>query len=236
MIYTFVTHPWVVRLVSSVFADKIPCLSGIVYVPTHAPDKIKAGIFWGIYDYQERLLISKYLLRNCDVIELGASLGIVSRSILRRLDSDRKLISIEANQTLKEYWLKNTAGSSNYSASAILENALVSYCDLDGFDFGQDNLTGRSSSSGTSMPIITLQEISKRFSLKEPFSLVMDVEGMEYEILRHEMPFIRRCIFLCTEFHRSREQNLYFFNEMNRWGFQLLERRHTVAAWQKSVD
>jgi len=206
-----------------------------VHVPVHTPDKIKAGIFWEIYEYQKRFLISKYLPRNYDVLELGASLGLTSGAILKRLNSGRKLISVEANQILKEYWLKNTAGCSDHSTTAVLENALVSYVTTDGFESGLDNLTGRASSSGTSMPKITLQEIAKRFFLREPFSLVMDVEGMEYEILRHEMPFIRRCSFVCAELHGSREQTLNFYNEMNRCGFQLLDQKHTVAAWQRSV-
>ena len=237
-LYAFLTHPWITRLVSLVFANRIPSFSGTVHVPPHSPKEIKASILWGLYEYQERFFISNYLPRNYDTIELGASLGIVTRTILTRLDFDRKLVSVEANHTLREYWLKNTARHSMDFPNVVLDNSLVCYSSTDGFSLGRDNLTGRAlpSFSDTSIPKTTLGEISRKFSLRQPFSLVMDVEGMEFDILRHEAPFIRRCAFVCTELHGSKEQNHSFLSDMSQSGFELLAQKHAVAIWQRRAN
>lgn len=237
-LYAFLTHPWITQFVSLVFANRIPSFSGTVHLPPHSPKEIKAGIFWGLYEYQERFFISNYLPRIYDTIELGASLGIVTRTILSRLDFDRRLVSVEPNHALREYWLKNTARHSIDFPSVVLDNALVCYSSTDGFSPGRDNLTGRAlpSFSDTSIPKTTLGEISRKFSLRQPFSLVMDVEGMEFDILRHEAPFIRRCAFVCAELHGSKEQNHSFLSDMSQFGFELLAQKHTVAVWQRCAN
>ena len=64
------------------------------------PDRIRAAVFWHLYERAEIQLIKRYLPRDLDVIELGSSFGVTAAHALARLDPERRLVAVEANETL----------------------------------------------------------------------------------------------------------------------------------------
>src|SRR5687768_4025361 len=63
-----------------------------------------ASIFWGFYESAEIRFIEKYVDGKMDVIELGASSGIVSAHIVRKLNPSAKMICVEGNSNLANTW------------------------------------------------------------------------------------------------------------------------------------
>jgi len=59
-------------------------------------------ILWGLYEKSEIRFINKYLseYRNCNILELGGSLGIVSCIISKNISKTQHLTIVEANPEL----------------------------------------------------------------------------------------------------------------------------------------
>ena len=81
-------------VISRLFSNRIPNLryplDKIRYSTANSniTNKIKAMIFFGFYEASETRLIRKYMPNHLPVIEIGASLGIISNLILSKIDMD----------------------------------------------------------------------------------------------------------------------------------------------------
>jgi len=236
LIYYFLTLPFIQKVAAAFFSTEIPSPLGVAHVPIKTSDSIKSAILFGIYEHPERYLISKFLPRDKDVLELGSSLGIVTRSILKLLAPGRRVVSLDANIDLKDFWDLNVSKYLKSSRQAILENCLIAYSNAAGFIYGPDSLSGRASQSGPVKRVrnTSLQQVLKQFSFHDEFSLIIDIEGMEYMVLAQESDLVRRAAFVCVEMHGSEEETLAFLKSMRQLGFFLLEQKHAVYAWAKS--
>ena len=93
----------------------IPTLNGIIKVPQNTISEIKAKIFLGTYEYAEMKLISKYLPENNSVIELGGSLGIITRKIQKIISRKNIIVTVEANKNMLSYMSFNILKSNKYN-------------------------------------------------------------------------------------------------------------------------
>ena len=89
-------------------------------------DSVKASIFWGIYESAEVRFVRQYLRSDLDVIELGASIGVVTTQILRKIESANKCIALEANPNLMET-LKSNLQINNKAKNYHIINKAISY-------------------------------------------------------------------------------------------------------------
>ncbi len=159
----------------------------------------RAAVFWNIYESAEARLISTYLRKDLPVIELGASLGVISKLIGSNLRA--KLVCIEANSSLLESIDFNLAQLSNLSYRII--NKVLSY-EGKPVQFAVnkgENLTGRVvKDDGIYVESVTLKQIIDSEGIKD-FVLVMDIEGSEIEILLNDMQSLSNCKLLLMELH-----------------------------------
>ena len=58
---------------------------------------------------------------------MGGSCGVVTAHLVSPLQSDKKLISVEANKKLRTVWEKNTKRHNNNNAELILLNNAIHY-------------------------------------------------------------------------------------------------------------
>ena len=75
---------------------------GPVAVPRGTKPGTIGGIVFGVYEYPERVLIERWLPADLPCIELGCSIGVISRVILAKLRADQALIGVEASKDLLE--------------------------------------------------------------------------------------------------------------------------------------
>jgi FkbM family methyltransferase len=216
---------WKGRLVSSVltgagllikwiYNGNIP-IGGLQINVTRAPvsAKIVFFLFTNTYELSERLAIKRYLDPHLTVVELGASIGVVTCVLRQTLHSSIRLISIEANPQLIEqvqYNVQhNKLGTGVYLNNyAIAYNKEMAKLQLSTQTTGarvQDNLS--SSENLVEVPAITLSGLLKTYDVGD-FTLVSDIEGSEYDILYKDQAAFERCRQIIIELHNTAEASI----------------------------
>jgi FkbM family methyltransferase len=189
-----------------------------------------AQLYWKIYERAELDQITRFLPRDADVLEVGGSSGITTLLLASLLNPERKIVSVEADPELSSLAAKNcrTNGLAErvtfVSAAVDYENAQVS------FHQGSEAIYGRiektAGSAGTiSVPATTLSQLAAQHGLRD-YTLVMDIEGAEWEVLRHgDLRGARRIL---AELHeiRTPETTLSvpeLLREFEKSGFRLVD-------------
>ena len=155
----------------------------------------KGSIVANKYEIYERQIIQKNLPAHEPVIELGASIGVVSCTVNRRLVSPDQHVVVEANPELIPTLKKNR--DMNRCQFAIVEAAIGYGNDSIPFFSNGMSLAGSIYGEGQPMEVAakTLQSIAEDAGFRH-FTLISDIEGSEIGLLEHEMDFIREHVGL----------------------------------------
>jgi FkbM family methyltransferase len=196
------------------FGKRIPNLRHKGFRFTVSPSvekRIAASVFFGFYESAEIRFVQKFFQGDIDVIELGASSGIVSAYITSRFtDNSKQLVSVEANEKLRSVWLENVRRTNRFDTTTILLNNAV-YYDADSVSFFvSDNATESRVETGAgnrsnqvTVPAITLGKITAIHNMKE-FALFCDIEGAEIQVLVNESEdTLLKCKHLFIELHET---------------------------------
>lgn len=236
-------HPAVGRLVGALFSDRIP--SGGCVIDTRSPavtPLVKAAILFGLYESAERRLARRHLPSGNDVLELGASLGVVSSHLARRLDPGRALVCVEANPAL----LETLAGNVHRNAPHVRLEVVHAAIDYDhsgervGFVRAGHNMDSRLAATGLEQGMEWVSRTTLRRLLEGrgsgPWTLVSDVEGAEAGLLEEDVDSLRRFTCIIIELHQTeRGGRTVTVEEMmgriERAGFRLAGRRGGVCAF-----
>lgn len=206
--------------------------------------KIIASIFFGFYERGETRFINKYLNPKLDVIELGASLGIVSSHIVHKLEKGARLILVEANPYLQQTINTNVAKHNTNNISYQLLNYAISY----GSDMVSLRITGDNTEShvikkgpdntpGVSVEAISLSAILNKVSMND-YAIVCDIEGSELEWLLNENECIKNCRQLLIELHAVDYDKHYSIDDIkniiiDKHKFQLVDSHGPVCYFEK---
>ena len=188
----------------------------------------------GWYERQEATLVRKYLPSEVDVIELGAGIGYVSCIVNDVVDADKTHLAVEPHPEIIPV-LEETRGLND----ATFDICVAAYCISPGtteFDLGEEywNASTRRGSQSVEVQCVNLQWLCDRYSLSE-FSLVMDIEGAEYELILSELELLEeRCPFLLIEFHENGQYASSYHDELNDSSFELIDGIETVCAYQNT--
>jgi FkbM family methyltransferase len=207
---------------------------------------VRSLIFWGFYERPERLFVNKYLPANRDVIELGGSIGVVSSTIVRRLDPGRRLVTVEANPALIDLLRRNVLQNANGQQVSVLNRAIScgpeksEFVDL---EFGTSNLSGWVSKDSRSnvtrrVSAVSLGELATEHGIEE-FTLVADIEGAEAGIFRHDAGSLANCKLMIIELHAIElDGKRLAVNDLrdiitDELGFVLRDRRDDVLVFER---
>lgn len=155
----------------------------------------KGTIIADLYEQSERQIVQKFLSTDMPVIELGASIGVVSCMVNRRLKAPDQHVVVEANPELIPTLKKNR--DTNGCRFAIIQAAIAYDSDSITFFFNGVSLLGSIYGQGrkTEVPTKTLQSIAENAGF-DHFTLICDIEGSEISLLEHEMDYIREHVGL----------------------------------------
>lgn len=203
----------------------------------HILNSVKASIFWGIYESAEVRFIRKYLRSDLDVVELGASIGIVTTQILDRIDENQKLIAVEANPYLVNTLRNNLLLNSRFNNFSIINKA-INYDDKNEVRFyiEKENVNSSTKKNDGSFIKAVSTKLSEILTINglSSYILVCDIEGTEIDILLNEPEHLINCEQLFIELHNTELDGVkYDVNDMVRLltekiGFNFINNYGTV--------
>jgi FkbM family methyltransferase len=201
----FLCRPVVGRWVSRVCRGRIPSLRfrgwrGATDAPGVRPGTV-ASIFWGIYESAEIRFVRRYLRPDLNVVELGASLGVVSAEVSMRQERGRR-ICVEANPALVPLLRRNVAANSRRGGEIVLNRA-VDYSGRGTIRFvrGETSAGGRTAAVSRlltgaekwdEVEAVTLSQLLDEFDVG-PYALVSDVEGSEAGFISYDAAALAPC-------------------------------------------
>jgi FkbM family methyltransferase len=235
-LYWFGTASPIAWVLGNIFRRKTYDSLGSVYLPRNTTPRISSSILFNLYERPERVAVRQWLPPNFDCIEVGASIGIVSREILGKLNPDKKLFALEALPELCSLAIKNVDASGKNENFSITPKAISYHSSSVSFITDCDHIAGRAAGSSgpqsLSVPGITLSEFVNS-KTREGFSLVMDIEGMEFEVLAKDHTIFDRCQCLVVELHGNSPEKERFNQSVIKMGLQLVQSKHNVHVFRR---
>lgn len=208
-----VCQPLVGRVIGAAFAQRIPCQG--IPIDTRGPhvaDRTRAQLFWGMYESAELRSLRRHLEPDCDVVELGSSLGVVSCHASARLSPSQRMVCVEANPRLVPLLSANLTANAPGRSIVVVQRA-VDYESSAGeieLELGAESTGGRVA-NGRGAPgeretvkvgTTTLSEILAANHL-EAYTLIADIEGAEAGIFIDDAAALRSCRRIIAELHAT---------------------------------
>jgi FkbM family methyltransferase len=237
-------HPFFSSLISRAYQGQVPNRGFIIDTNNrHISRRVAASLFWGLYEKAEINFVLQFMRRDLDVVELGASLGVVSVHISQLRGAEQKHICVEANPHLIETIRKNLAVNSGGQVTAVLNRAIDYRNPLETeFGISKDNLASRLRGEERDQLIrvktVTLSEILRNYQI-ENFVLVSDIEGAEAGLILNDGPALKQCRQIIVELHATHYQGkTYSVNDLRAkiesvHGFSLIASRGDVFVFEK---
>jgi FkbM family methyltransferase len=170
--------------------------------------RMRRHLMRGGYERAERKLLSRLIQPGDSVIELGASMGIVSSLLAKKVGLSGEVVAVEPNHLLHPHFERQLAVN---GVQATLVRVLG--CPLwDGpvpeevsrqkFAAVENSLSGRAAGAeGDAVPWLTLKEIAARAKIAAPTAIVIDVEGGEQVWCDHAPGFPESVRKIIVEIH-----------------------------------
>jgi FkbM family methyltransferase len=204
-------------------------------------DLIRQQLDAGSYEAKEARFIQTYLPLGSEVLELGASLGIVSSIILGRRPS--RLVSYEAVPGLADIARQMVAHNHPDAPWELVHCAIaaegvteVSFAWSPEYTQGGSVARGPGAGEGATLlvPAASLAGVIERHGLPSSAWLVMDIEGMEWELARRQAAGLRHFAGIIVECHDITDggrhvSHAQVLEEITRAGFDIVDRRGKVS-------
>lgn len=156
--------------------------------------KMRRRLMRGKYESAERKLLALLVKEGDVVLELGASLGIVTTLLRKKCGPNGAVVAAEANKLLAPHFIKQLALNGvdarliHALGCPIWEGEIPEKIRNQGFSSKPNSLSGRAEGAGgDDVTWMTLKEISRIADLGPPSVIVIDVEGSE-DILCDQAP------------------------------------------------
>ncbi|MBK0382056.1 FkbM family methyltransferase [Pedobacter sp. SD-b] len=242
-LWVALTSPRIGNLIITYFIKNgfINTSAGFVKVGSKASKPISL-IFWGLYEREDIYFIKNHLPKNIPVIELGASLGVTTTQICKKVGTKTKVVSVEANPNLFSSLLETKEKNKLYNLEII--SAAIDYSGNSEISFSVNESTLSSSKSAsdlnTTVSTIQLSKIIKDNHFSE-YSLVCDIEGAEIELLLCEKnkDVVSACKTIIIELHTTHfEDKTYQIKELSnmfkqKFSMEIVAQKGTTFVFNK---
>ncbi len=149
----------------------------------------------GDYAKEFNPILSRYLKADCSAIDCGANIGAAGVRMGARMQGKARLVVIEPGPPLVERLRKNLDLNASIKERTLVVNAGVGetpgelYWNPDVANAGNANLLD---SSGTRVPITTVDDIVAKNGIMNVGFIKIDVEGMELDVIKGALRVIER--------------------------------------------
>lgn len=216
--------------------------------------RIRARLFWNLYERAEIDFIRKYLVGAEVVVELGSSLGVTTRHIISVMAPAGSLACVEPNPAAADVLARGLLddASPHQPKVVVLRKAIAGSCGEAMFEPAVETLAGALASeeitprgrsrspgpgpAGHPVETTTLAGVIRELQMPS-YALVCDIEGAEASFIMESAPSIlQACSVLIIELHSTThsgetlELETLLNTLIDRHDFKLIERRGPVVA------
>ncbi len=189
------------------------------------------------YELPERRAVARYLRRDLPVIELGGSIGVVA-CVTNKLLKDRTAhIVVEANPLAIPHLQRNK--QLNRCEFKIVNSAIAYGTDAVTFRPSSQMCASSINSEGDEPPVTVptaqLGDLVRLHGFSR-FSLVCDIEGLEYDLVCHEADVLRNADTIIMETHArliGERKIRSMMTRLQELGFRIIEEAGFVVVLQE---
>ena len=197
---------------------------------------------FNLWEKKERNLISQ-IYENIDTIEAGGGIGIISLYIKKKI-KDSKHIILEPNEDFHDTIKKNfETNNLNKNNLFILNLALSNenFSNITFFDFispftNKINLDSLEYTKKTNknkiVNTVSIPKILEDYKINN-FQLIMDVEGEEYNIIKKNNEWLKKCKCILYECHHTKNKLNSIHKTLFDFGFNLIKKKENVYLFKK---
>jgi FkbM family methyltransferase len=176
-------------------------------------DVVVSSLFFGTYESAEVFLARELLYPAGDVVELGASMGVLSAHIARRLAPGARLVCVEPNVQLHAA-IAQTVAENSPGARCTVVGAAVHYgsaetVTLDVSNVNSARVSEAGGMEGLTVPVTSLSQVLREHGIG-PYTLVCDIEGAEAGLLTCDAKALEGCQNMLIETHETDFQGQRF--------------------------
>jgi FkbM family methyltransferase len=205
-------------------------------VPVEYTGRVDRGHFaLGTYEKAECDVIVKVVNEDCAVLELGGCIGVVSCVTNRLLRGSSRHVVVEANPHLIPYITRNRDRN---GCQFKIENCVITFQPDVEFFVGETMMLGsicRKSGPPIRVKGLTVSELELRHCVSFD-TVIMDIEGGEYDLIRENGDFFSRMRNVILENHPEvvgRSRIVEYESLLIAAGFKRTFDVGQVTAWQK---
>ena len=197
----------------------------------------KDAMLANTYELAERRAIVRYLRRDLPVVELGGSIGVVA-CVTNKLLIDRTAhIVVEANPLAIPHLERNRRLN---RCQFEIKNSAIAYGSRTITFRPSSNMCGNSvtavgDESPVTVPTARLGDLVRDRGFTR-FSLVCDIEGVEYELVRNEADALQTADTIIMETHGrliGEEKLNFMMTRLQELGFRVIEETGYVVVLQR---
>jgi len=210
-----------------------------VSIPRDAELSVANALLRGKYEREEAELIAAHLPNDLPVIELGGSLGVVSRLIRSRLAPHMRHLIVEANADLVGICRTNAAAEAPDGRTEVINAALFYGGPVARFRIGREPHansldTGAGEGRVVEVPAVTFAELVRKIGDPPSVALVADIEGAELDLFRNDGEALRSVRIAIVELHprdypKRGASEREMLQLIEAAGFSVVERRADVV-------
>ncbi|MDH3648118.1 MAG: FkbM family methyltransferase [Saprospiraceae bacterium] len=194
-----------------------------------------AKIWWGLYERAEINFVDQFISGKVDVVELGASVGVVTGHLAKKLGRGR-LICVEANELLLDQIERNIVLNNGRARYQIIHGAISDVRETVQFRVDGKNTDSKLDKSGDHLVKgIFLSDLLKDLEIRR-YELVADIEGAEKFILASDAQALQMCELMIIELHAIGSRSISICDMSSRiieLGFRMIMRRGSVFVFQR---
>jgi FkbM family methyltransferase len=231
-------HAWVkVQLWTNAKKTQVQldgCTFDLEGVPQHST---RVNLITKRYEVQERKAVINYLPHNLPVIELGGSMGVVACITNKLLDNPTAHVVIEANPLVIPHLKKSR--ELNRCQFEIVNKALAYGQKFVTFqpaaDFFGSSIMQNGSQAPVTVEAVQLSDLIREHGFSS-FSLVCDIEGLEYDLVLNEFGSLRQCAMIIMETHPQfigKDQVNSMMEKLRSLGFKLISDIESVVVLKR---
>jgi len=216
-------------------------LNGSIFDVTGLPHvSLKLALLTKTYEDFERRAVLQYLRPDLPVIELGGCIGVVACITNKLLRDSSAHVVVEANPNVLSHLNDNRARNACefevLNAAIAYDKEFVTF--VPSMDFWGSSLEQKNGGEPVTVKTVRLKDIVSQRNFKS-FNLICDIEGYEYDLVRHEVEILENADTIIIETHArmiGERKTAELLDSLQRMGFKTVLQDSFVYVLRRSAD